>query len=314
MRWIKAVNRLPPLKCRRAARYCDSTGDNAYNYTWIVVGELYINVDVDSVPIDSPYNDNLLYGWEWLDETESPSTPPLTEEMELPRHEDIPMDEMRKIYNLVQTWNEEIKPWMLKGIVQGYLLGIGKLPKYKYLTDAELDDLIQLHKYKDPGEKVPGQTPQTEERGEVPEEIPKMNDELAAQSDVAALEYSNKHGRETYSYYDNGADICDAHEAGQNWMYRMMKDQQTELLRILIIDQAKELSALQSQLIEASKDKAFYKKEADRAFGMVSRLTGMLLASKQVFQEIIDHSQNIKDNPNCRYILELAEKGKEGKA
>lgn len=82
MRWIKAVNRLPPLKCRRAARYCDSTGDNGYNYTWIVVGELYINVDVDSVPIDSPYKDNLLYGWEWLDETESPSTPPLTEERE----------------------------------------------------------------------------------------------------------------------------------------------------------------------------------------------------------------------------------------
>ena len=70
-------------------------------------------------------------------------------------HPDIPADEMRKIYNLVQTWNDDIKPWMLKGVVQGYLLATGKMPRYRYMTDEELDEFIKQHEYQNPGHKVP---------------------------------------------------------------------------------------------------------------------------------------------------------------
>lgn len=60
-------------------------------------------------------------------------------------------------------------------------------------------------------------------QGEIPEEIPKMSDELAAQSDVAALEYSKNNAGD--SQYLTEADICEAHEAGQSWMYRKMQEE-----------------------------------------------------------------------------------------
>lgn len=54
-------------------------------------------------------------------------------------------------------------------------------------------------------------------------EMPKMSDELAAQSDVAALEYSKNNAGD--SQYLTGADICEAHEAGQSWMYHKMQEE-----------------------------------------------------------------------------------------
>jgi len=76
------------------------------------------------------------------------------------------------------------------------------------------------------------QTPTTGEAGEVPA-APKMSDELAALSDIAALEYGKDNGqnvcREEYDY-DNSADLTDAHEAGQSWMYRKLQPEITQLL------------------------------------------------------------------------------------
>lgn len=63
----------------------------------------------------------------------------------------------------------------------------------------------------------------------IPEEagIPKMSDELAAMSDVAALEYGKENGVRLRSgdidFY-NGADLTNAFEKGSSWMYRQMRE------------------------------------------------------------------------------------------
>jgi|GEM_PF-5774935 len=53
-------------------------------------------------------------------------------------HPDIPKEDMDKIYKSVEIWNEKLQPWILKGMVRGYLLAIGKLPRYYY------DDVTNL--------------------------------------------------------------------------------------------------------------------------------------------------------------------------
>lgn len=47
-------------------------------------------------------------------------------------HPDIPDADMAKIYKVAETWNEEIYPHFLKGMIDGYRLAMGKLPRIRY--------------------------------------------------------------------------------------------------------------------------------------------------------------------------------------
>jgi len=83
------------------------------------------------------------------------------------------------------------------------------------------------------------------------EEVPKMSDELAAQADIAAIEYGKEHGTSGAPFsYDNSGDLTNAHEAGQSWMYREMQ---------------KELFSLRTQLSEAQNDRDAWKEKFEKA-------------------------------------------------
>lgn len=69
---------------------------------------------------------------------------------------------------------------------------------------------------------IPDKGSETEPGGIDPGEIPKMSDELAALSDMSAIEYSRLCDRFGKDSYDS-SDIVDAHEAGQSWMYRKLQ-------------------------------------------------------------------------------------------
>jgi predicted nucleic acid-binding Zn-ribbon protein len=124
----------------------------------------------------------------------------------------------------------------------------------------------------DLAKKMPTEPPAT---GEIPAEVPKMSDELAALSDVAALEYSKKNGRETYSYYDNGADICDAHEAGQSWMYHKMQEEIKE--KDLVSGQWQlRCSDFQREITRLKEQLDFARKEVERSNETIAALTDQL--------------------------------------
>jgi len=150
LRWVRASERLPIDGEIKAAKTKGRYLELRVSKEGIIVAGGYSCHTLEIMEEWFP-------GIEWLEETDAPAA--LVEE--LPSHEDIPVDYMRKIYNTVQCWNDEIKPFMLKGMVQGYLLAIGKLPKFTYLTDVEMTDLIMQHIFQDPGGKVPAQPTET---------------------------------------------------------------------------------------------------------------------------------------------------------
>src|SRR5882672_2011792 len=132
--------------------------------------------------------------------TPSTLSPEIGEGGEMARHKDIPAEDMAKLYKYCETWNENFAPFVLKGLVQGYLLAIGKLPRYHYdeagycgTHEQPFYNVCPLCNPDNPAAQ-PTETPAT---GKVPA-IPKMSDELAAMADVAAIDYGK----------DNGQRVC----------------------------------------------------------------------------------------------------------
>lgn len=90
-------------------------------------------------------------------------------------------------------------------------------------------------------EKNPNPSKEKEEAG-IPEEIPKMNLELSAQSDIAAIEYGKHCDRFIGERPYDGSHITEAHEQGQIWMCRQLQSQLSSITEELRVARANEES------------------------------------------------------------------------
>lgn len=53
-----------------------------------------------------------------------PQKPPEPKDYGAPTHPDIPYEVMLEIMAISNVWSEEVRPWIFKGLVKGYLLAM----------------------------------------------------------------------------------------------------------------------------------------------------------------------------------------------
>lgn len=70
LRWIKVSERLPDEGDKRPVRRKSHN-----DYTWILVKNDYVSIDVDEMDMHFPAYKEFIKGWEWLEETEDLSAP-----------------------------------------------------------------------------------------------------------------------------------------------------------------------------------------------------------------------------------------------